>query len=151
MTAMNRKLEILLQNQGWRQKDLAERLYVTQTTVSSWIRGKNHLSIETIRKLCDIFCISIEVFTNDDLEIPEFFEIERLPSIVFRNHNCRNDSTHIVIDAALAGGARLHRFRNKSGAECSGIYRGSEEIWWHYREYEPRMIHDWNEVYSDDR
>lgn len=151
MTAMNRKLAILLQNQGWRQIDLAEKLCVTQTTVSSWICGKNHLNIEIIRKLCNIFCVSIEVFTNDDLEIPEYFEIERIPNYYFRDHKCRNDSTHIVIDAGLAGGARLHRFRNKAGEECSGIYLGRKEIWWHYREYETRMIRDWNEVHNDDR
>lgn len=66
MTAMNRKLEILLRNQGWRQKDLAEKLSVTQTTVSSWICGKKHLSIETIRKFCDMLCF--QRFLNcDDL------------------------------------------------------------------------------------
>ena len=88
---------------------------------------------------------------NDDLEIPEYFEIDRLPGFVFRDHKCWDDSTHIVIDANLACGAMLHRFRNESGEECSGIYRGREEIWWHYREHEARMIRDWNEVHNDNR
>lgn len=151
MSAMNTKLAILLQNQGWRQKDLAKKLCVTQTTVSSWVCGKNQLNIEIIRKLCNIFCISIEVFTNDDLEIPEYYEIDRIPSFLFRDYHCRNDSEHIVIDADLAGNVTLHRYRNKAGIECSGIYRGREEIWWHYREHEARMIRDWNEAHNDIR
>ena len=51
----------------------------------------------------------------------------------------------LVDDIELKGEARLHRFRNRGGAEMSAIYIGDEEIWNHNRSEEKRMINDWND------
>ena len=145
------KLRILMTNQEWSQKRLAERMCVSPDAVSSWVRGKNNPTLETVKELCEIFYIPIQDMTNDDLDIPEYIEIDRyLPYPICRYPKEWQDSEHIIIDAALANEGKLHRFTNPGGAKCSAIYRGREEVWWHYREHEARMIHDWNRRYSYD-
>ena len=46
-------------NQSWSQKSLAERMFVSPDTISSWVRGINHPTLETVKELCEIFCIPI--------------------------------------------------------------------------------------------
>ena len=146
MSKLNEKLRILLLNNEWTQKQLAEKLYVSPDAVSSWVRGINNPSLDTIKQLCEIFYIPIQDLTNDELDIPEFFLIGEFPSNSYRYQ----DSDHKVYDAGLANEEMLHRFTNPGGAKCSAIYRGQLEVWWHYRDHEARMIHEWNERYSHD-
>ena len=41
------------------QKELAEKLNVTDKAVSKWETGKGYPDIETLEKLSEIFCVSI--------------------------------------------------------------------------------------------
>ena len=151
MSKLNEKLRVLLKNYEWTQAKLADRMHVSPDAVSSWIRGKNHLSIETAKELCDIFCINVQDFLNDDFEIPEFIVIDKYLPDSMNNYPKRfRDSEHTIIDADLAYEGKLHRFTNAKGVKCSAIYRAKKEIWWHYREFEPAMIRDWNEVHKSD-
>lgn len=151
MTKLNEKLRILLANCEWTQKRLADQLYVSPDAVSSWVRGINQPSLETVKQLCEIFSIPIQDLTNDELDIPEYYEINQYipyPMCCYPLEN--RDSEHVIIEASLADEGKLHRFKNAAGDECSAIYRGGKEIWWHYRAYEAKMIRDWNEVHSHD-
>ncbi len=48
------------------QKELAEKLGVSQSSVTCWIKGKNSPDIETIARICDSLTISvIELFGTD--------------------------------------------------------------------------------------
>lgn len=49
MSELHEKLEMLLKNYEWTQARLAKRMNVSPDAVSSWVRGKNHLSIETVK------------------------------------------------------------------------------------------------------
>lgn len=148
---LNEKIKVLLANQGWTQKKLAETIFVSPDAVSSWVRGINHPDLETIKKLCEIFYIPIQELTNDEIDIPEYFELDPWEAhIQYGNLGRSGDSVHTVIDADLAYAGMLHRFTNEGGAECSAIYRGTMEVWWHYRDHEAKMIREWNEVYGDD-
>ncbi len=151
MSTLNEKLRILMENQCWTQKRLAERMCVSPDTVSSWVRGINHPSLETVKELCEIFYIPIQELTNDNIDIPEYFELEPWDAYInYGDLRHPGDSVHTIIDADLAYEGMLHRFTNKGGAACSAIYRGSIEMWWHYREHEAKMIREWNEVHGDD-
>lgn len=151
MSQLNEKLRILLANRQWTQKRLADQLYVSPDTVSSWVRGINHPSLDTVKQLCEIFSIPIQDLTNDKLDIHEYYEIDRyLPYPICCYPPEYRDSKHIIIEADLADEGKLHRFENAAGEACSAIYRGGQEIWWHYREHEAKMIRDWNEVHSYD-
>ena len=59
MSKLNEKLRTLMANQSWSQKSLAERMFVSPDTISSWVRGINHPTLETVKELCEIFCIPI--------------------------------------------------------------------------------------------
>jgi transcriptional regulator with XRE-family HTH domain len=145
------KNRTLLANNGWTQKKLADDLVISPDAVQKWISGKNNPTLETIKRLFDIFYVPIEKMVDDDYDIPEYYEIDRyLPYSQYRLPVKMRDSEHIIIDADLAGGARLHRYTDAGGNECSAIYQFREEVWWHYREHEQRMIKDWNMEHSND-
>lgn len=151
MAKFNDKLRILLENQGWSQAKLAEIMKVSPDAVSSWVRGKNTPYIDTFKELCQIFCVTIQELAYDDFDIPEYIEIDHyLPYSVAHLPEEQQDSEHTIIDAALAYEGLLHRYTNAKGVEISAIYRAGEEVWWHYRKHEARMIRDWNEVHSND-
>ena len=151
MSQMNEKLRILLKNQGWTQPKLAETLHFAPSTVHYWLNGTHCPSVETLKKLCEILYIPIQDLLNDELDIPEYYEIDQyLPYPICCYPEDRQDSIHTIIDAGLAYEGILHRFINCAGAECSAIYRAGKEVWWHYRENEARMIRDWNEVHAND-
>ena len=146
MSTIGQKLRRLLANNEMTQADLGELMSVTADAVSSWVRDINHISLEDAKKLCDIFSIPIQDFTNEEYDIPEYIEVARyLPYPYYLYPEEDRDTIHILIDADLAKGAVLHRFTNAGGARCSAIYYGKTEVWWHYRENEARMIREWNE------
>lgn len=146
MSKLNEKLRILLANQELTQAKLACMMNVAPSTVQKWVSGDNNPTTDTVKELCMIFSIPIQNMLDDNFEIPEYIILDRyLPYSMSRLPEKQRDSKHIIIDAALAKGALLHRFKNASGDDCSAIYQGSQEIWWHYREYESQMIRDWNE------
>ncbi len=152
MSTIGEKLEILLSNNKMTQTDLAKRIFVTRSAVSSWVRNINIPSLATIKQLCEIFYIPIQEFTNDELDIPEYFELGPWDAYIeYGDLRQPGDSVHTIIDADLAYEGMLHRFTNRGGAECSAIYRGREEIWWHYRDHEAKMIQEWNRRYNYDR
>ena len=146
MSVFNEKLRVLLHNQGWTQKELSIRLNVQPTTVQKWCAGKNQPDIKTIKALSAIFCVSYDTLLNDDQDVTIYYIIDRYLPFSQRGSG---DSEHTIIDADLASNARLHRFTNRGGAECSAIYVCGRERWWHYRDHEARMIRDWNEYYRD--
>ena len=60
------------------------------------------------------------------------------------------EESHDIFDAALNGGAELHRFINEGGVEYSAIYKGNREIWSCERAHESEMIADWNKAHWED-
>lgn len=48
------------------QKDLADKLNVSQSAVTNWIKGKNSPDIETVSQICEILNISVvDLFGSD--------------------------------------------------------------------------------------
>lgn len=149
---LDEKIKILIANNGWTQKDLAEMLHVQPTTVQKWCVGRNTPRIDLISDLCDIFALDYNDLLDDSIDIPEYYIIgQYIPYSQYRFAKSLRDYEHVIIDACLARGAKLHRFKNAGGAECSAIYIGDFEYWWHYRENEPYMIREWNREALHDR
>ena len=149
MSTLGMKLKTLLANREWSQKKLAETIIISPDAVSSWIRDINYPPIDRLKELSDIFYISIPNLIDENYEVPKYIEIDRyLPYPMCCYPETKQDSIHIVYDADLANEGKLHRFNNAGGEPCSAIYRAGKEVGWHYREHEPRMIKDWNEVHS---
>lgn len=56
------KIKQLMTSKKLTQKQLAEKLGIDQSTISSWVRGKTEPSFETLKKIQKVFGIS---FTDD--------------------------------------------------------------------------------------
>ncbi|MDE6661656.1 MAG: helix-turn-helix domain-containing protein, partial [Anaeroplasmataceae bacterium] len=63
---------------GWTQEELAEKLNVTRQTISKWEQGINEPDIDTLKKLSEVFDVSIDELIGDKKEKKE----NRFPSIV---------------------------------------------------------------------
>lgn len=65
---VKRNLGYYLSLKGLTQKELAEKLNVSQSAVTNWIKGNNSPDIDTVALICNILDISVvELFgTNGD-------------------------------------------------------------------------------------
>lgn len=54
------------------QKDLAEKLEMTPQAVNAILKERNGTSLETAKKICDLFVVSFDdLFTVDELPFAE--------------------------------------------------------------------------------
>ena len=115
------------------QKELGERVGVSNRAVSKWEKGKACPGTDTLRRLSDIFHISLDVLLNGE-NIPvheyqsstgmeslrELYRIGRGPSsshsmapekacLMFREENLHADSFKIVLYGSLAKMGKGHR------------------------------------------
>ncbi|WP_235210753.1 helix-turn-helix domain-containing protein [Melissococcus plutonius] len=51
---------------GWTQKDLAEKLNVSDKTISSWKTGRTYPDISMLLNLSELFNISLDEFMRGD-------------------------------------------------------------------------------------
>lgn len=66
----NEKLRLLRQKKEWTQEELASQLYVSRTAISKWESGKGYPAIDSLKKLAEIFGVSIdELLSNEELVI----------------------------------------------------------------------------------
>ncbi len=158
-------IDIWLKNNEWTHKMLAEKMFVSESTVQKWKQGKRHPDPEKLKRLSDIMLIDIRHFYESNYLPYEFVKIdEYVPPCLYgenfielaRSLGCnipedeikypkpRQETSHDVFDAGLYKDAKLHRWIDLAGQKCSAIYLGGEEIWWHYRDHENQMIHEWN-------
>ncbi|ENQ0442698.1 helix-turn-helix transcriptional regulator [Listeria monocytogenes] len=65
---LNEKLQLLRKEKNWTQEQLAEELYVSRTAVSKWENKKGYPSIDSLKRISEIFSISIdELLSGDEL------------------------------------------------------------------------------------
>lgn len=146
---LKEKIRNLRSNRGWTQRELAERMYVSEDAVSSWERGINTPPLDMAKNLAEVFDTSLETLTDDAVCIPMIHEMESIPSDELRTDvvfpQGKQDDDHILCDAELRKGAVLHRFKNPAGVLYSAIYIGTHEIYSCERAHEQQMINYWNE------
>ena len=56
-------------NSGMTQDELAERLYVTRQTISSWENDKSYPDIHSLLMLGEVFHVSLDTLVKGDIEI----------------------------------------------------------------------------------
>ena len=54
------RLQRLREERGWRQSDMAQRLWVGQSTYSGYETGKIQVPVDTLLKLADIYDVSMD-------------------------------------------------------------------------------------------
>ncbi|GAF40608.1 hypothetical protein FC83_GL000205 [Agrilactobacillus composti DSM 18527 = JCM 14202] len=60
--ALKTQLKKYRQQFGWTQKQLAEKLHVSDKTISSWENGRTYPDVGMLLVLSDVFQISIDQF-----------------------------------------------------------------------------------------
>ena len=66
---LGRRLKEYRSQAGMTQDDLAERLYVTRQTISSWENDKSYPDIHSLLMLGDLFHVSLDTLVKGDIEI----------------------------------------------------------------------------------
>lgn len=94
-TTTSKNLEYLLKIGGWKQRFIANKLKVSEDTVSSWISGRYYPQPSRIQQLCDFFNNRLK---NDFGEItPERLKNENLEDFQRRHEiHFRLDSAEIM-------------------------------------------------------
>lgn len=62
---------LLRKEKGMTQKDLADKLGVTDKVVSRWETGKNYPDIETLKKLAEVLDVSVNELLQGDIKLAE--------------------------------------------------------------------------------
>lgn len=138
------KIRILRENREWTQAILAEKLSLSPDTVQKWEKGKNVPPLAEIKRLAEVFGVSISNLIDDGFEFPKFYRIGIRYSEEFYPELISSD--HVLYDANLKYGATLHRYLNRAGYEYSAIYTGMKEWLTCERKYEQGMIDCWNDL-----
>lgn len=111
------KLGYYLSVSGMSQKDLADRLGVSQSSITNWLKGKNSPDIDLIAEICNIFKIEItdlmdiknspapaEAETEEDARTKEYASrvIDALVSLGFlEEHKDLTPRQSLVVSAVL--------------------------------------------------
>lgn len=118
---------------GLSQKELGEKIGVSNRAVSKWEKGKSLPSTDTLHKLCTVFKISVDMLLNGTPELErawlsdegmeslrELYRIGRGPSsshsmapekacVIFREENHHADSFKVILYGSLAKMGKGHR------------------------------------------
>lgn len=87
----------LMRQEGLSQKDLAEKINVTEASMSRYIKGERIPRIDVLVKLANVFNVSIE-YLQGLKEVDDFNEIKR---IVARNSKNMTDEQKMELAKML--------------------------------------------------
>lgn len=87
----------LMKQEGLSQKDLAEKINVTEASMSRYIKGERIPRIDVLVKLANVFNVSIE-YLQGLKEVEDFNEIKR---IVARNSKNMTDEQKMELAKML--------------------------------------------------
>lgn len=54
---------------NWTQEDLATKIHVSRSTISSWEVGRNYPNLEIVVELSDLFQISLDQLLREDIDM----------------------------------------------------------------------------------
>jgi len=64
----SQKLQILRKQNNLTQEELAKKLFVSRTAVSKWESGRGYPSLEYLKEIAKVFCVSVdELLSNQEL------------------------------------------------------------------------------------
>jgi len=148
MSIFSENLKILRKQHEWTQRDLAEKLNVTESAVQKWERGKNTPLYTDVKRVAEVLCLSLDELMEEPVDGPNNHVMEDWLNdcgtnggMIFR------DSAHDKrVNVKLRKNASLHRFRNHAGTLYSSICYNKCEIFTCERAQEPDMIDYWNHM-----
>ena len=84
---MKSKKHVLEKNENWTQKELAEKIDVQEYTIGDYERGRSEPDIETLKKLCIVFKLSMDELLEFDYD-----DKKQLRKINIKNNGTINNS-----------------------------------------------------------
>ena len=109
--AISRKLKIAMAKKEMRQKELARLTGKSVSAVSAWVRGDATPSVDTLKKIAEVLCVSEsyficsdapQVFSNEQNCIrKEFLKaniLRKFDTILARAENCEGGLEHLNLE-----------------------------------------------------
>lgn len=69
--AIGKQLKELRKSRGWRQSEVADKVGLSRSAISNIEAGKRALTLNTLKRFCEVYCIDISYF---DIETKNFDE-----------------------------------------------------------------------------
>lgn len=104
---VKRNIRIMLEIRNISQKELAEKMNVTQAAVTNWVKGKNLPDIESVAQICDILDVSVsELLGHEEKSVNQRTErvvhaFEKL-SVPFQDHMLKEIENLIVLQEKIS-------------------------------------------------
>ena len=93
--AIRASLERHIAESGYSQKEIAEKLGVSKSSVTNWIKGKNSPDVELVLPICKLLNISVREFYGEpDIEEPK--KTKNAPA------SSQNDTEALSVDEVVA-------------------------------------------------
>ena len=102
MTDIPQKIKALRTNAGYTQKQLAEKMNVSQTAIALWENGSREPNMDTIKEIAEIFGVTPAFIIGFDEKIEELLEIYA-KSTAQRRYNPQSayKSTNLIDDKTI--------------------------------------------------
>ena len=72
---LNTRIKELRKSVGWTQRELATRMNVSQQTIGSWEVGRAEPNTEALKKLAELFGVTVDYLINGDTQKKRYFEL----------------------------------------------------------------------------
>jgi transcriptional regulator with XRE-family HTH domain len=141
MSNIGEKIRILRKFKSWTQKDLADILNVSESTIQKWEVEKNKLSIADVKRLSKVFGVNPNVIFDDCYLIRISVENNK-PNLEIIVDSLGESNNNEKIK--LSSNSILYRYVSEIGNECSAIYVNGTLCMSCLRKYENIIIDAWN-------
>lgn len=95
MSDVGQRIKLLRQDKEWTQEDLASKVDVTRFSVANWELGRRIPSLETLKKLSEIFGVGVDYLVGRSPH-------EKISDLLPRVHSIFNDPSISDADKRLA-------------------------------------------------
>lgn len=96
--AIRASLERHISESGYSQKEIAEKLGVSKSSVTNWIKGKNSPDVELVIPICRLLNISVREFYGEpDTETPSHTKKSPAPAEASTREISLEESNNLLI------------------------------------------------------
>ena len=103
---LGQRLKSYRNNAGMNQDELAEKLYVSRQTISSWENDKSYPDIHSLLMLSDLFNVSLDELVKGDIEIMK----EKVEETKIKNFRRDSNVFAVLIIACIVSALPLYKW-----------------------------------------
>lgn len=82
---IGKQLKELRLSRGWRQVEVADKIGLSRSAISNIEAGKRALTLDTLKKFCEVFAIDISFFEIDTANYDEALELTTKLEMLFKS------------------------------------------------------------------